>query len=215
MELQWHKSAVKRGKVGIIRSYKGIAQRSRRRQPERSDPGGGGLPGQPALCVIFSMKFIIKRQSIYLLLYISPAYSYILYILFPAFSLSPFLSQLRVSGTPLLWLQSDLWYSPIAIFKIALKIKKTPAVLSARALSWKNLQLGLLAIPLYHISALIARKIPPAEARGIFPEKGYDGKPSECLSLFAVLMLHNDGIFTAFVVHSGIVFASFIASNKT
>lgn len=154
------------------------------------------------------MKFIIKRQSIYLLLYISPAYSYILYILFPAFSLSPSLSQLRVSGTPLLWLQSDLWYSPIAIFKIALKIKKTPAVLSARALSWKNLQLGLLAIPLYHISALIARKIPPAEARGIFPEKGYDGKPSECLSLFAVLMLHNDGIFTAFVVHSGIVFAS-------
>jgi hypothetical protein len=94
------------------------------------------------------------------------------------------------------------------------KIKKTPAVLSARALGWKNLQLGLLAILLYHIPALIARKIPPAEARGIFPEKGYDGKPSECLSLFAVLMLHNDGIFTAFVVRSGIVFASFVASNE-
>lgn len=59
-------------------------------------------------------------------------------------------------------------------------------------LSWKNLQLGLLASPLYHISALIARKIPLAEARGIFPEKGYDGKPSECLSLFAVLMFHRD-----------------------
>lgn len=159
------------------------------------------------------MKFIIKRQSIYLLLYIFPAYSYILYNSFP-FSHSPFLSELRVSATPLLWLQSDLWYSPIAIFKIALKIKKTPAVLSGRALSWKNLQLGLLAIPLYHISYPIARKIPLAEARGIFPEKGYDGKPSECLSLFAVLMLHSDGVFTAFVAHSGIVFASLAIKHR-
>lgn len=77
-----------------------------------------------------------------------------------------------------------------------------------------SIQPGLLAVLLYHSSALFARKIPPAEARGIFPEKGYDGKPSECLSLFAVLMLHNDGVFTAFVVHSGIVFSSFVASNE-
>ena len=73
----------------------------------------------------------------------------------------------------------------------------------------------MLAVLLYHIPALIARKIPPAEARGIFPEKGYDGKPSECLNLFAVLMLQNDGIFTAFAVRSGIVLAGFIASNET
>ena len=60
------------------------------------------------------------------------------------------------------------------------------------------------AIALYHTCSENARKIPPAEARGIFP-KGCDGKPSECLSLFAVLMLHRDRIFAAFVVRSGIV----------
>ena len=37
---------------------------------------------------------------------------------------------------------------------------------------------------------------------------------SEWLSLFAVLVLHHDRIFTAFAVRSGIVFASFIARNK-
>ena len=44
--------AVGEGIVGIIRSYNGIAQRSRQQQPERSDPGPGGLRGQLALCVI-------------------------------------------------------------------------------------------------------------------------------------------------------------------
>lgn len=33
-------------------------------------------------------------------------------------------------------------------------------------------------------------------------------------NLFAVLMLHSDGVFTAFVVRSGIVFASFVANNE-
>lgn len=37
---------------------------------------------------------------------------------------------------------------------------------------------------------------------------------SEWLGLFAVLVLHHDRIFTAFAVRSGIVFASFVASNK-
>ena len=55
--LQGGKIAVKRGKVGIIRSYKGIAQRSRRQQPERSEPGGGGVPSRAALCVISLWKF--------------------------------------------------------------------------------------------------------------------------------------------------------------
>lgn len=36
----------------------------------------------------------------------------------------------------------------------------------------------------------------------------------EWLSLFAVLVFHHDRIFTAFAVRSGIVLASFIASNK-
>ena len=73
---------------GIIRSYNGIAQRSRRAAAGAERPRAGGLRGQAALCVISSMKFIIKRPSIYLLLYISPAYSYILYILFPIPSFS-------------------------------------------------------------------------------------------------------------------------------
>ena len=54
---------------GIIRSYNGMARQGGQ-QPERSDPGPGGLRGQLALCVISSMKFIIKRPSIYLLLYL-------------------------------------------------------------------------------------------------------------------------------------------------
>ena len=42
---------------GTIRSYNGIARgrgsQAGGQQPERSDPGAGGLPGQPALCVIY------------------------------------------------------------------------------------------------------------------------------------------------------------------
>jgi hypothetical protein len=36
------------------------------------------------------------------------------------------IQKIKKSKSPLLWLQSDLWYSPIAVFKIALKIKKDP-----------------------------------------------------------------------------------------
>ena len=36
----------------------------------------------------------------------------------------------------------------------------------------------------------------------------------EWLSLFAVLVLHHDRIFTAFAVRSGIVLSGFIARNK-
>lgn len=40
------------------------------------------------------------------------------------FSTSDPKCQFKKIKIPLLWLQSDLWYSPIAVFKIALKIKK-------------------------------------------------------------------------------------------
>ena len=46
---------------GIIRSYNGIARgrgsQAGRQQPERSDPGGGGLQSRAALCVISLYKF--------------------------------------------------------------------------------------------------------------------------------------------------------------
>lgn len=144
------------------------AQQAAAAGAERPGGRGSARPASPVCYILY--EIYNKKDHLYIYYYISPLLIVIYYIYSPSpLFLLPF--QLQVSGTPLLWLQSDLWYSPIAIFKIALKIKKTPAVLSARALSWKNLQLGLLAIPLYHISALIARKIPPAEARGIFPEK--------------------------------------------
>lgn len=37
---------------------------------------------------------------------------------------------------------------------------------------------------------------------------------SEWLSLFAVLVLHHDRIFTALAVRSGIVFAGFVTRNE-
>lgn len=129
------------------------------------------------------------------------------------------IQKIKKSKSSLLWLQSYLWYSPIAVFESALKIKKRPLrFYPQEPLSWKNLQLRLLASPLYHTSALISssicKKNTPSRSQRYFSEKGYDGKPSECLSLFAVIMLHNDRIFTVFVVRSGIVFASFIARNE-
>nr|DAH90962.1 MAG TPA: hypothetical protein [Bacteriophage sp.] len=51
--MQGHKSAVKRGKTGIIRSYEGIAQRSAAQQAGGDrDPGAGGAERAKALCVI-------------------------------------------------------------------------------------------------------------------------------------------------------------------
>ena len=54
--LQGGKMAVGEGIGGIIRSYNGIAWQGGQ-QPERSDPGAGGLRGQLALCVISLYKF--------------------------------------------------------------------------------------------------------------------------------------------------------------
>jgi hypothetical protein len=105
----------------------------------------------------------------------------------------------------MLWLQSDLWYSTIAVFKIALKTKKDPCGFIRKSLELEKSPTRIVSISIIPHFRSDCKKNTP---RGIFPEKGYDGKPSECLSLFAVFMLHNDGIFTAFVVHSGIVFAS-------
>ena len=44
--------AVGKGIGGIIRSYNGMAWQGGQ-QPERSDPGAGGLRWQLALCVIY------------------------------------------------------------------------------------------------------------------------------------------------------------------
>nr|DAH90963.1 MAG TPA: hypothetical protein [Bacteriophage sp.] len=119
-------------------------------------------------------------------------------------------------------MQSDLLYSPIAVFKIALKQKRPlrfypqePFGGIARLYSARIVSDSIIPRFRSDFKSYLHRKRPLVAARGLFPRKDvYDGKPSECLNLFAVLMLHNDGIFTAFAVRSGIVFAGFVASNE-
>lgn len=116
------KTAVKRGIMGINRSY-GRAQHRDAATAGAERPGGRGSarPASPVCYILY--EIYNKKDHLYIYYYISSLLIVIYYIYspFPLFLL-PF--QLQVSGTPLLWLQSDLWYSPIAVFKIALKIKK-------------------------------------------------------------------------------------------
>lgn len=132
-----------RGKNCIIQSYTGhnaggtecSAADRRRQRPRGRGCGAGGSP----VCYILLEILDKKRLSIYLLLYISPAYSYILYI-FPPFSLTPFpLVQLRVMVLPCFGFGcSPIYCTPLLPFFNPRKNKKRPLRFYPQEPFWRN-----------------------------------------------------------------------------
>lgn len=115
-------------------------------------PGDGGLVPGAAHSIISLSKFLIKKDLIYNILSLSPLF----------FTLSPSFPFIAVGIN----LDLSNLASPLLPFQnFARKQKRLPRFYPQKPLSWKNLQLGLLASLLYHNSALIARKKTPAITR--------------------------------------------------